>query len=535
MSEKPSTETPATGSRFASVKSLSFMDVIEGLPPSMIQLLVVLAPTIDVVHRALLLITWRGGYVMRVQSWLLVVGYILTCMYGYEMLRYAPQALLLLVLGYTWLCRSFTRVTGHHRAADECGSVKTLRKAMSQLSDIADFVSAVHECLLSPVYDVLCWKVPGYGPVQLVIFLIASWPLWLLCVLPQHMWVTPFYYASTTLASIGASTPVAALSNYVHTQLAPAARAYMARNAPRLCVLYTKVSAWVHHYIVPVVRSWDMPNMRLWLQMFPPFPIAALTLRHVLLVGGLVILTWCSPWATLIRSALWHSAFVRHVVMSTVRVLSGSESLAARLRPKPPPSHKGRATDEFETEFVFEIYENQRWWIGLDWTAALLPQERPSWSDSENHAVAPPASFSLPQGIRTYVPSSRHPGKDDLRTSQWRWVDSEWHVAGVQSITSSSYTPKKSMNAAEAQRLSKELATAPTEPVEVPEEVKDVARLTTEPGVGMDVDAEGWQYGDNAWEKLSKQSGMGRYTRRRRWLRKAVLVQSVEFGVQRSS
>ena len=133
------------------------------------------------------------------------------------------------------------------------------------------------------------------------------------------------------------------------------------------------------------------------------------------------------------------------------------------------------------------------------------------------------------------MPSSRYPGKDDLRTSQWRWVDSEWHVAGVQSITSSSYTPKRSMNASEAQRLSKELATAHTEPVEVPDEVKDVARPISEPAVSMDVDAEGWQYGDNAWEKLSKQSGMGRYTRRRRWLRTAVLVQSVEYGVQRSS
>lgn len=525
----------ASGSRIASVKSLSFMEVMEGLPPSMIQLLVVLAPTIDVVHRALLLVTWRGGYVMRVQSWILLMGYVLTCMYGYELLRYAPHALLLLVLGYTWLCRSFARVTGQRRASDECGTVQMLRKAVSQLADIADFVSAVYECLLRPVYDVLCWKVPGYGPVQLVVFLLASWPLWLLCVLPQHLWVTPFYYAKTTLSALGASAPAVALSNYYHAQIVPAVHAHMTTNAPRLVALFTKLSAWTNEHLVPVVRSWDLAHMPLKLQMFPPFPIAALTLRHVLLVGGVIVLTWCSPWATLIRAALRHSAFVRHVVMTVVRVLSGSETVASRLRPKPQPKQKSRAVDEFETEFVFEIYENQRWWIGLDWTAALLPQERPSWSDSENHAVAPPASFSLPQGSRTFMPSSRVSGKDDLRTTQWRWIDSEWHVAGVQSITSSSYTPKKSMKASEAQRLSKELATEPTEPVEVPEDIKDVARPMAEPGVSMDVDDEGWQYGDNAWEKLSKQSGMGRYTRRRRWLRKAVLIQSVEYGVQRSS
>ena len=63
------------------------------------------------------------------------------------------------------------------------------------------------------------------------------------------------------------------------------------------------------------------------------------------------------------------------------------------------------------------------------------------------------------------------------------------------------------------------------------DEVRRYARPADMPSASMDVDAEGWQYGDNAWDKFSKQNGMGRYTRRRRWLRKAVLVQTVEYGV----
>lgn len=43
----------------------------------------------------------------------------------------------------------------------------------------------------------------------------------------------------------------------------------------------------------------------------------------------------------------------------------------------------------------------------------------------------------------------------------------------------------------------------------------------------LDVDAEGWQYGDNSWEKMSRKSGLGRYTRKRRWIRRAVLVEVV--------
>lgn len=44
----------------------------------------------------------------------------------------------------------------------------------------------------------------------------------------------------------------------------------------------------------------------------------------------------------------------------------------------------------------------------------------------------------------------------------------------------------------------------------------------------VDVDAEGWQYGDNSWEKMSRKGGLGRYTRRRRWIRRAVLVEVVQ-------
>lgn len=29
--------------------------------------------------------------------------------------------------------------------------------------------------------------------------------------------------------------------------------------------------------------------------------------------------------------------------------------------------------------FKFVLYENQRWWLGLDWTTNLFPNERPAW------------------------------------------------------------------------------------------------------------------------------------------------------------
>lgn len=42
------------------------------------------------------------------------------------------------------------------------------------------------------------------------------------------------------------------------------------------------------------------------------------------------------------------------------------------------------------------------------------------------------------------------------------------------------------------------------------------------------VDQEGWQYGDNHFEKMGPKGGLGKYTRRRAWVRKAGLVERCE-------
>lgn len=50
---------------------------------------------------------------------------------------------------------------------------------------------------------------------------------------------------------------------------------------------------------------------------------------------------------------------------------------------------------------------------------------------------------------------------------------------------------------------------------------------TTTPDI-LEVDSEGWQYGGNSWENMSPLAGMGKYTRRRKWVRRAVLVEIVQ-------
>lgn len=39
------------------------------------------------------------------------------------------------------------------------------------------------------------------------------------------------------------------------------------------------------------------------------------------------------------------------------------------------------------------------------------------------------------------------------------------------------------------------------------------------------VDRNGWEYGNNSWQQMSGQPGMQKFTRRRRWCRRAKLVE----------
>lgn len=223
--------------------------------------------------------------------------------------------------------------------------------------------------------------------------------------------------------------------------------------------------------------------------------------------------------------------------------------------------------------------------MGLDWTAALLPAERPSWSTSSLQPVSPPSSFTLPEPITSYIP---HPEKIKYRiqrTATWRWEDTEWrpiiHLNDSISVapsrssnvikpTSSRSPSSDSPNRNEDKEASKFDSTkrlrdrlkdkiaeqnikADNDHHEIYNEVsgdevnsqsEDEARTITQNGEKY-TDADGWIYGDNKWESTSDKGGMGKvsgqlftfeagliislkYTRIRRWTRIAILREESE-------
>ncbi|CAK9786353.1 hypothetical protein CC85DRAFT_284967 [Cutaneotrichosporon oleaginosum] len=231
--------------------------------------------------------------------------------------------------------------------------------------------------------------------------------------------------------------------------------------------------------------------------------------------------------------------------------------------------------------FRFELHENQRWWMGLDWTSALLPQERPSWCDSHLLPVAPPQAFALPAPSSIDLPAHTRAEPRGMvrRTATWRWLDDDWSVvkkvkgaaapadpapipapAPASRPTSGLFSPSDSRSPSIAETaFAKGLgklksmplpgAPAPASPAQgrgsldmrrqrTGSESTDVSLEDVVPPVtgqpegsipeaDDETDADGWVYGDNKWENMTARGGLGKFTRRRRWTRRAVCTESV--------
>ena len=144
-----------------------------------------------------------------------------------------------------------------------------------------------------------------------------------------------------------------------------------------------------------------------------PFYLALtwlIPVRLLLLVLGSVAILWQAPFFQLLCTVLWRSAAVRWACRIGLAILRGGHGLKREWamtekgvglvgmmgRQKVPAVKEKRVrmasslggagddednldTDGEDIQVQFTVFENQRWWVGLDWTHALLPGERASW------------------------------------------------------------------------------------------------------------------------------------------------------------
>lgn len=212
-------------------------------------------------------------------------------------------------------------------------------------------------------------------------------------------------------------------------------------------------------------------------------PLQILTTQRIVLVWGTLVISWHSRPARVSRTILWRSKAVRTLTtlitgLDFPKPESAPQTSVASIPVATAPNNPATTTSSPGVRFTFTLYENQRRWLGLGWTASLLSYERQAWTDEHLNSTAGPDEFTLPE--------------TDHDATRWRWVEgSSWRVEGA---------------AVDNEKSAKRI------------------------GGGGGGDESGWTYYDNKWQDGRKVDGWGRYTRRRKWVRDAELVEVTSEG-----
>ncbi|GEQ66429.1 hypothetical protein JCM33374_g92 [Metschnikowia sp. JCM 33374] len=236
-------------------------------------------------------------------------------------------------------------------------------------------------------------------------------------------------------------------------------------------------------------------------------PFHSMLLRYIispstfLWIVGVFVLTYHSPSSYAVRRLLWRSAYVRkalyyltglnirltrseyssptsraHETISRTHspVTSGAEDASGTT----PTLDSVQVVNDFtvvkkvvvsstqlKQTIRYDILENERRWLGLGWSKYLLPNERASFCYEPSMLSAPDplsgATFSFP----IY--------ENDLYTYSWQWMDDKWSL----------------------------------------DLEYNLSRYNS-----------GWVYYDKNWGDAKYEDGFSRYTRSRRWTRRAVLL-----------
>lgn len=208
-----------------------------------------------------------------------------------------------------------------------------------------------------------------------------------------------------------------------------------------------------------------------------------LTFKNLIIIFGATILTWHSLWFRVARSVAWRSPLVRWLAFiftgidrtqaRTSRAHSDANALSSRASTKTSPN----STPKRDVTFTFVVMENQRHWLGIGWTPNLLPEERSAWTDPSLNEVFPIESFKLPVAEGTGM--------------CWKWMDNEWLL----DLSHDNAIPLSN----------------------------DKYKFSLKPGPD-----DGYIYFNSMWSSPSVESSFSKYTRNRRWVRKATLVTVTE-------
>ncbi|CAI4046832.1 hypothetical protein SKDZ_12G3530 [Saccharomyces kudriavzevii ZP591] len=208
--------------------------------------------------------------------------------------------------------------------------------------------------------------------------------------------------------------------------------------------------------------------------------------RSLMLMVGLFLLTYHSPWSKVARRLLWKFKAVRLLVFYVTGLdlggINKDQGIFATVQKQvkklaSTENANGVLSDSKPIRFTYVLYENQRRWLGIGWKPSMLSYERTPWTDEFLNEAPSPENFHLPE---------------ETSSMAWRWVDKTWRL----DMTNDGA-------------------------IQVP---NSKARTSADPSPD-----EGFIYYDNTWKKPSKEDSFSKYTRRRRWVRTAELIKASDF------
>jgi len=275
----------------------------------------------------------------------------------------------------------------------------------------------------------------------------------------------------------------------------------------------------------PLPSTYRTP-LRIVAILYPPYLLLTycVPLRILLALAGTLLLLVRAPFTQILIAVFLRSAWCRFTLRHLISLLT-AQPLPPIIISQQPTTMSSIAVPELR--FLFTIYENQRWWMGLDWTAALLPNERPSWCSAPpiHSPVSPPSAFPLP--VPTTVFLSDGKGKRVKRTAIWRWEEPEWKVlvrtdAGrlnrverpipddALSASGGSGSGSRLLKAAGKMRESGIIGGTSTGNGDHDDDEGYDGGPGDAEEDSIPTDPDGWIYGDNKWETLSGKGGIGK-------------------------
>ena len=307
---------------------LSPTDFLLRTPPPVLNLLAQSAPFIKFLTDIVQAVTWSQSNPWA--SWLTLVFWWTVCLLGDSLGKYALNGIILICLAAGYLTRSVGTV--RQAAFDPTITPEKLQVVLEDARILSTSLRLLIDSVLSPLQEILCWQ--DYDrSLAVCYYLLTSYPLYL----------TFTYYCGLR---------------------------YL------LLMLGSALLLWRAKWFSLLVQACQESLLVRWV---------GSCLHSAFLLGG-------KQAYLLFRSFnSGRNLFMTNYLPGTssecaLEEVRGSEIAFEHRSVYDNESERPQGLDssvyditDSSVIFSFTIFENQRWWLGIDYTQALLPNERPPW------------------------------------------------------------------------------------------------------------------------------------------------------------